>query len=104
MKAPDPLIVSWRRRQVRIRHGSGAWADTRPRFTPGRGLPLPFGAMADHDEELDVIVAELERAGLVGTYTQADGRITYRGSAQGAHVGRMLRWLRTMSASSWTPC
>jgi DNA-binding PadR family transcriptional regulator len=43
-----------------------------------------------HDAELDATVAELERAGLLETYTRPDGRIAYRLTPQGAAVGRML--------------
>ncbi len=43
-----------------------------------------------HDAEMDAIVAELEKTGLVETYVDQDGQEAMRLTAKGAAMGRAL--------------
>jgi DNA-binding MarR family transcriptional regulator len=43
-----------------------------------------------HDAETDAIVAELEKAGLVETFTNDEGKVAYRLTPKGAQLGRSL--------------
>lgn len=44
----------------------------------------------DRDTAMDALAADLERLGLVETYTEDDGRIAYRLTADGSAVMRGL--------------
>jgi hypothetical protein len=43
-----------------------------------------------HEVETDEIVAELEKAGLVETFTNDDGKVAYRPTPKGAQPGRSM--------------
>jgi DNA-binding MarR family transcriptional regulator len=43
-----------------------------------------------HDAETDAIVAELEKAGLVETFTDDEGKVAYRLTLKGAQLGRSM--------------
>ena len=43
-----------------------------------------------HDAEMDEIVAQLEQAGLVETYVNAEGKAAMRLTAKGAQLGRSM--------------
>ena len=43
-----------------------------------------------HDAETDAIVAELEKAGLVETFTNDEGNVAYRLTPKGAQLGRSM--------------
>ncbi len=43
-----------------------------------------------HDAETDAIVAELERAGLVESYTNAEGKAAMRLTPKGPQLGRSM--------------
>jgi DNA-binding MarR family transcriptional regulator len=43
-----------------------------------------------HDAETDAIVAELEKAGLVETFTNDEGKVAYRLTPKGAQLGRSM--------------
>jgi hypothetical protein len=43
-----------------------------------------------HDAETDAIVAELEKGGLVETFTNDEGKVAYRLTPKGAQVGRSM--------------
>jgi len=43
-----------------------------------------------HDAEMDAIVAELEEAGLVETFTNDEGKVAYRLTGQGVQVARQM--------------
>ena len=45
---------------------------------------------ATHDAETDAIVAELETAGLVETFTNDEGKVAYRLTAKSAQLGRSI--------------
>jgi len=46
--------------------------------------------VTDHDAETDAIVAELEKAGLVETFTNDEGKAAYCLTPKGAQLGRSL--------------
>ncbi len=46
--------------------------------------------MSDHDAETDAIVAELEKAGLVETFTNDEGKAAMRLTPKGAQLGRSM--------------
>jgi DNA-binding MarR family transcriptional regulator len=48
---------------------------------------------ADHDAEMDAIVAELEAAGYIEVYTDDQGREAYRLTTKDAALGRQLAML-----------
>jgi DNA-binding MarR family transcriptional regulator len=48
--------------------------------------PIPV----THDAEMDAIVAELEKAGLVETFTSDQGKVPYRLTPKGAQLGRSM--------------
>ena len=43
-----------------------------------------------HDAETDAIVAELEKAGLVETFTNDEDKVAYRLTPKGAQPGRSM--------------
>jgi DNA-binding MarR family transcriptional regulator len=43
-----------------------------------------------HDAETDAIVAELEKAGLVETFINDEGKVAYRLTPKGAQLGRSM--------------
>jgi len=43
-----------------------------------------------YDAETDAIVAELEKAGLVETYTNDEGKVAYRLTPKGVQLGRSM--------------
>ena len=43
-----------------------------------------------HDAETDAIVAELEKAGLVETFTNDESKVAYRLTPKGAQLGRSM--------------
>jgi hypothetical protein len=49
--------------------------------------------MTDHDAELDHILEQVEAAGLVETYTDADGQPAMRLTPAGVRVARRLAML-----------
>jgi DNA-binding PadR family transcriptional regulator len=60
-----------------------------------------------HDAETDAIVAELEKAGLIETFTDDEGKVAYRPTPKGAQVGGRWRRAGTMrqrcSMRCWRP-
>jgi DNA-binding MarR family transcriptional regulator len=47
-----------------------------------------------HGAETDEIVAELEKAGLVETFTDDEGKVAYRLTPKGAQLGRSMAMSR----------
>ncbi|MEA2026657.1 MAG: hypothetical protein U9O18_08190 [Chloroflexota bacterium] len=61
--------------------------------------------MTDPDAETDAIVAELEKAGLVEQYTNAEGKAAMRLTPNGTQVGARWRWpAMRMHLWPWTRC
>jgi len=46
--------------------------------------------MANRDAETDATVAELEKAGLVETFANDEGKVAYRLTPEGAQLGRSM--------------